>query len=156
MIELLLHSANAGLAVFALITLSAVVAHLSLQFRRRKYPPGPWGDPLIGQLRRLTLTSQPQMFYKEMNDKYGANTSLSLPLSLYFLVPFSALQRSVSPGDVVHISAPGQTIILLGSWEAANQLLGKRGSIYSERPPTPFSDVVLVFRVHFSPGIDLV
>lgn len=79
----------AGVAVFALITLAAVVAHLVMQFRRRKYPPGPWGDPLIGQLRRLTLTSQPQMFYKEMNDKYGTNPYDSpVRFSSFHLVAF--------------------------------------------------------------------
>lgn len=38
----------------------------------------------------------------------------------------------------------GQSIILVGSWEAVNELFGKRGNIYSNRPPFPFPEIVSV------------
>jgi len=39
-----------------------------------------------------------------------------------------------SSGDVVHIEALGQHIIVLSSAEACDDLLAKRGAIYSDRP----------------------
>lgn len=60
------------------------------------------------------------------------------------LVLVSLICDHLNLGDVVHVSALGQPIILIGSWEAANQLLSKRGNIYSNRPPAPFNDFVSV------------
>lgn len=44
------------------------------------------------------------------------------------------------PGDVVHLQAFGKDIVILGSYGAADQLLAKRGNVYSERPRFPMSD----------------
>lgn len=38
------------------------------------------------------------------------------------------------PGDLMHFSAAGQHIIVLGSYQATMDLLHRRGTIYSDRP----------------------
>lgn len=48
------------------------------------------------------------------------------------------LERAL--GDIVYISAMGKPIILLGTHDVANQLLMKRGTVYSNRPTAPFND----------------
>lgn len=58
-----------------------------------------------------------------------------------FMWSYSALAQAFYSGDLVYIEALGQPIIVIGSYEVANELLGKRGVIYSDRPPLPFADV---------------
>lgn len=73
MLNLLPHSPYA-LAVFALLPLAALLAHFSSRRRTRLYPPGPPGHPFIGHLLELARRAlAPHIYYKELNDKYGAN-----------------------------------------------------------------------------------
>ncbi|KAJ8522786.1 hypothetical protein ONZ45_g662 [Pleurotus djamor] len=72
----------------------------------RLLPPGPLGDPFIGHIRILPSENQGQV-YHEWSQKYG---------------------------DVMHLKVLNQHIIVLNSVKAATELLGKRGSIYSDRP----------------------
>jgi len=46
---------------------------------------------------------------------------------------FESLLLSRVVGDVVHLEALGQNIIILGSQQAVNDLLVKRGAAYSDR-----------------------
>lgn len=47
-----------------------------------------------------------------------------------------------SPGDIVHLSSLGQSIIVIGSAEIASELLEKRATIYSDRlQPTMLLDL---------------
>lgn len=41
-------------------------------------------------------------------------------------------------GDVVYLSTLGNPIVVLGSYQAANDLLQQRGQLYSDRPRLPF------------------
>lgn len=47
----------------------------------------------------------------------------------------------VLTGDVMHISALGQSIVVLGSEKAAIDLLDKRSASYSDRPNFPMHDL---------------
>ncbi|KAJ3479144.1 hypothetical protein NLI96_g9268 [Meripilus lineatus] len=82
--------------------------------RRRAFPlpPGPPGEPLIGHLR----------VYPRTHDTY--------------------LKWHKLYGDIVHLSVLGQPIIVLNTDQAANELLQKRGKIYSERPYMPMHDMI--------------
>ena len=44
-------------------------------------------------------------------------------------------------GDVMHVSALGQSIVVLGSEKAAIDLLDKRSASYSDRPNFPMHDL---------------
>ncbi|KAL0945487.1 hypothetical protein HGRIS_000973 [Hohenbuehelia grisea] len=87
--------------VFIVVTLYAL-EHV----RRRRMPPGPPADPLIGNLRVLPTTNEGVVFH-EWAKKYG---------------------------DVVYVHALGRSIVILDSVTAATDLLEKRSSIYSDRP----------------------
>lgn len=131
MFDLLPHSAFT-LAVVPVVALSAVAAlYFSLHRRTKLLPPGPSGLPFFGSVFQLT-SERPQLQYKELNDRYGADPSLRLVHSFTHFLHFI--------GDVVHVKALGQPIILVGSWEAANQLFSKRAGIYSNRPAAHFTE----------------
>jgi hypothetical protein len=51
----------------------------------------------------------------------------------YSICPFDLDQK----GDIISITLPGKTIIVLNSQDAIDELLVKRSSIYSDRPYIP-------------------
>ena len=53
-------------------------------------------------------------------------------------------------GDVVHLDVAGQPMIVLGSQEAASELLEKRSSNYSDRAPSPMVDMYAPLRFAIS------
>jgi hypothetical protein len=77
--------------------------------RTLSLPPGPKPLPLIGNLLDLPQEKE-WLTYRTWNDRYG---------------------------DVVCVDALGQKIVILGSAAAVDELLEKRGAIYSDRPLTP-------------------
>ncbi|KAG0700751.1 cytochrome P450 [Suillus ampliporus] len=69
-------------------------------------PPGPKGKPLIGNLFDIPLVDTAKVFAEWR--------------SLY--------------GDVIYLEALHQRVLVLNSFEAANELLSRRSLIYSDRP----------------------
>ncbi|KAJ6472463.1 cytochrome P450 [Mycena sanguinolenta] len=84
------------------------MAVILLQRRRRAaiLPPGPPGDPFIGHLLRMPSADSPLVFH----------------------------QWAQTYGPVMHLKVLGRSIIILDSYQAALDLLDKRGLIYSDRP----------------------
>ena len=97
----------------------------------RRYPPGPKGWPIIGNL----LDVPKSMSAKE----YGA-LSKTYGECLQHL-DHQCRPLSILLGDVVHLSVFGQHIVLLGSLEAAVELLDKRSSNYSDKPTSAMADL---------------
>ncbi|KAI0052220.1 cytochrome P450 [Auriscalpium vulgare] len=71
-----------------------------------KYPPGPRGYPFIGSA--LELREKQWLKFEEWKKTYG---------------------------DVLYLKAAGQRILVLNSLKVAADLLDRRASIYSDRPP---------------------
>ncbi|KAJ3492023.1 hypothetical protein NLI96_g261 [Meripilus lineatus] len=99
--------------------LAAVFALLLHQFVKRRnsrvpLPPGPPADPIINHLRVIPTKNHPQAFH-EWTKAYG---------------------------DVVYVNALGKSFIILGSEEAASDLLDKRSANYSDRPQFPMQDLI--------------
>jgi len=91
--------------VCAVGLLLAVVSYRYYAFRRR-LPPGPSGYPFIGNLLELPK-SHPWLTQTELHKKYGPVFSMVFGQS---------------------------TVIFLGNYETARELLEKRSNIYSSRP----------------------
>ncbi|KIK54564.1 hypothetical protein GYMLUDRAFT_902959 [Collybiopsis luxurians FD-317 M1] len=93
----------------------AGVALLFLLGRRAQHlplPPGPRGFPLIGN-------------------------ALSIPVERSWLTYFEWTKVF---GDVVYVSALGQSIVILNSAQAISDLLEHRGAVYSDRVKMVMAD----------------
>jgi hypothetical protein len=81
--------------------------------RTLPYPPGPKPLPLIGNLLDLPKEKD-WLTYRAWNNQYG---------------------------DIVSVDVLGQKIVILGSASVVDDLMEKRGAIYSSRPWTPMMEL---------------
>ncbi|EUC60772.1 cytochrome P450 family protein [Rhizoctonia solani AG-3 Rhs1AP] len=82
--------------------------------REKRYgplPPSPKADPLIGNLRAMASVVDEPRAYRDWGLELGS--------------------------DIISVTIPGQVTIVLNSQAAADELLVKRSSIYSDRPHIP-------------------
>ncbi|KAF9061653.1 cytochrome P450 [Rhodocollybia butyracea] len=90
---------------------------------RKRYPPGPRGYPIIGNLFDLPKRDE-WVAYKEMSSKYNS--------------------------DIIHLNVFGSSIVVVNSLEVAQDLFDKRSSIYSDRPRMPMLNELIGFDWHFA------
>ncbi|KAJ2983404.1 hypothetical protein NQ176_g727 [Zarea fungicola] len=93
---------------------------LTRRFVQLPLPPGPSALPLLGNILQLPK-QQPWRQYEHWRQKYGP---------IYRLV------------------AGKDTIVVLGNWEVAHELLNKRSRIYSSRPRCPMAFELLYKGMH--------
>ncbi|KAI0373553.1 CyP450 monooxygenase [Pilatotrama ljubarskyi] len=91
--------------VVAATILLVVASNYVRSSNKARLPPGPRPLPIIGNALDIPINDLEQAF-REMNARYG---------------------------DVVYLNALGQPMVILGTHEAAVDLLEKRSSIYSDR-----------------------
>ncbi|EJF56272.1 cytochrome P450 [Dichomitus squalens LYAD-421 SS1] len=75
---------------------------------RKHFPPGPRQQPLVGNLKDIPSGGNEWDAYEALGKKCGS--------------------------DVVYFNALGSHLVVLNKFEAARELLDKKGSIYSSRP----------------------
>ena len=92
---------------------------------KRRYPPGPPAKPLVGNI----LDVSPQGAWTKFTE-YKAVYGLSCLVQYLAHGPM----LTSSSGDLVFFHGLGNNILVLNSMKAINDLLEKRGSIYSDRP----------------------
>ncbi|KAF7342868.1 O-methylsterigmatocystin oxidoreductase [Mycena sanguinolenta] len=97
------------LILYSFVAFAVALTIVALLQRRRRaamLPPGPPGDPFIGHLLRMPSTDSPLVFH----------------------------QWAKAYGPVVHFKVLGRSMIILDSYQAAVDLLDKKGLFYSDRP----------------------
>lgn len=97
---------QAALTLLVGVVLALTIISYRYYAFRRRLPPGPVGLPLVGNLFEMPK-SHPWLAHTEMHKRYG---------------PIFSMQYGLS------------TVIYLGTYEAARELLEKRSNIYSSRP----------------------
>ncbi|TCD61769.1 hypothetical protein EIP91_007971 [Steccherinum ochraceum] len=83
---------------------------------RRPYPPGPPGRLIVGNLADIPKQGYEWLAYAKLAETYG---------------------------DVIYFNALGKSVLSINSYTAANDLLEKKGAIYSNRPRLPMLKEVL-------------
>ncbi|KAF8748995.1 cytochrome p450 [Rhizoctonia solani] len=101
--------------VFRSLPSPPCVALPSVQHQKRKQarlplPPSVKSDPIIGHLRYLPSDDEPRA-YRDWGKELDS--------------------------DIISMTVLGQTIVVINSLDTATELLGKRSSIYSDRPELP-------------------
>ncbi|TDL14900.1 cytochrome P450 [Rickenella mellea] len=98
-------------ASIAVVALGSLVLFAFIQRRGRprnlKHPPGPRGYPFIGNLIEVAKAERPHLLFPEWSKNYG---------------------------KMVHFSIFGFQSVIVSKLSIANDLLEKRGAIYSDRP----------------------
>ncbi|KAF7348906.1 Cytochrome P450 [Mycena venus] len=101
------------LSVVILCVLFLFFVVLSRRKRASMLPPGPPRIPILGNLRQMPTAEAPLIFHK-LAETYG---------------------------DVMYLEVPGQSMIILDSLRAAEDLLEHRSLIYSDRPQFPLLEI---------------
>ncbi|KII84574.1 hypothetical protein PLICRDRAFT_179390 [Plicaturopsis crispa FD-325 SS-3] len=96
-----------------LLTFAAALFLAYLHLRRRRHsslplPPGPKPLPIVGNLFQMPKGHEAQV-YEKWGRTYGS--------------------------DILHVDLAGTSVVIINSAEIANELLERRSSIYSSRPP---------------------
>ncbi|EMD36555.1 hypothetical protein CERSUDRAFT_95844 [Gelatoporia subvermispora B] len=99
-----------GVSVLA----GAVLVVLLRQRPHLRYPPGPKGWPIIGNVLDVP-TVYPERIYKEMSKTYG---------------------------PVVHLQVLGKSFVILNTAKVATDLLESRSAIYSDRMPSVMASMM--------------
>ncbi|KIK66619.1 hypothetical protein GYMLUDRAFT_257455, partial [Collybiopsis luxurians FD-317 M1] len=107
---------------------------------RNPLPPGPWSLPFIGNIPSL-IWQHDWITYTDWYRKYSSLRISSIDITLTgFLGPDS---------DIVHVNIAGQSMIILNTYEAAKELLEKRGAIYSDRPQLTMPNELVGWKWNF-------
>ena len=123
----------AGLAgVLTLFRLLAFVKRRNLPL-----PPGPDRLPLLGNLLNFPQSGWLNAFCS-WQKQFGG---LSSPLLSF---PTRHPSHSLDPGDIVYAYVLGDHVVVLNSFNAANDLLTKSGATYSNRPDCTMTEDLCV------------
>ncbi|TCD61765.1 hypothetical protein EIP91_007967 [Steccherinum ochraceum] len=104
------------LAIVAALILRSTWLRFKRNPRQLPYPPGPPRRFLLGNLADIPTKGYEWLAYAKLAEKYG---------------------------DVMYFKAIGKSILSINSYAVANDLLEKKGAIYSDRPRLPMLKEVI-------------
>jgi hypothetical protein len=99
--------------------------------KARRYPPGPPGFPVLGNFHKLNHHEYRYRHIEDISKTYGppevhSSNDLSVDCTI---------------GDVIFFYNPTMSVLVLSSYRSMQDLLGNRGSIYSDRPRSSLIDM---------------
>ena len=114
-----------GLAILAVAFITGSIWFFKRRlYQRRTLPPGPSGYPIIGNILDISR-KESWLTLTEWGERYGDATITTQ--SRVFIVTI---------GPICFAKAFGRPYLILSSFEAITDLLEKRSSNYSDRPPS--------------------
>ncbi|KAJ6451283.1 cytochrome P450 [Mycena sanguinolenta] len=101
-----------------IMTVAAITVAYSLRRRRAPpLPPGPWGLPVVGNILDLPTTNA-WLHFAKLGEVWG---------------------------EILSLTVPGQTMIIVNSLQIAEDLLETHGANFSERPVMPMAGELIGF-----------
>lgn len=113
------------------LVLSTVYVYLRIHgvnVEKLPFPPGPVPHFLLGNLYDIPSGENQWSVYRALSNACG---KISLVLTSYYDL------SSFLESDIVYLTTLTKSILAINSYQAANDLLDKRGAIYSDRPDFP-------------------
>ena len=118
----------------ALIFVIVVSVHANKN-RQLPLPPGPRAWPVVGNL--LDVPRKRAFFgYSKWASDYGEWLTRFLAVTIL---------KYNAGSDILFMQLPSQPVIIVNTVEAANDLMYKRSSIYSDKPQTIMDELCVVF-----------
>lgn len=117
------------LAPVSVLVLTKII--ISFASPKTNLPPSPPAEPFLGHARKIP-TKEPYRTYAEWGKIYGASY-----LSHGARTAVMSVLNIICVGDVISATAPGTTLIIMNTYEAARELLEKNSMHFSDRPYLP-------------------
>lgn len=109
--------------LYILIALAAVWIIASRKRQRHRYPPGPKGLPIIGNVFDVPMENG-WVVYRDWARQYG---------KCIWAARLSSSQSLPPDSDIIHLQALGKHIIVINGAAASKELLDKRTHTYSHK-----------------------
>ena len=113
-----------------------VVSRIRDNRHRAPYPPGPKPKPLIANLLDFPQVDAAQK-YLEMSKAYNSAFYYSITSLCPGLLLYISTQICHLLGDILHLEAMGEHIVIVNKLEDAEELLDVRAKMYSDRNSIP-------------------
>lgn len=123
-----------ALSLFAYLVRTYVSDSDRARCRGLRYPPGPRGLPLLGNLFDIPQRA-PWETYTRWGKQYG------MQLVTPSIKEHDELSLGADAGDVTSISVIGRLVVFVNSARAAKDLFEHTGTRYMDRPEIPIIDM---------------
>lgn len=141
-----IHMPNTTVLVASLLFASIALARWWTKRAAGKRPPGPVGEPILGNARQIPAEYS-WMRYTELAKQFGP-CFLGLYLNAWIVTDFRG-----HLGDVLYLTAMGQPIVILSSPKAISDLIVKKSAVFSGRPYLAMlGDLYVALHVHSFPS----